>query len=95
MRSVHRNSRLLRHAVALRRCPASYIGDQRVYFADKLRFLLRYCDRYVLDWETELQTLLGALRAPPWDKKYWRNSLNLVLDSLVELRIFCLLFSDT
>jgi hypothetical protein len=25
--------------------------------------------------------LLDALRAPPWDKKYWCNSLSLVLDS--------------
>ncbi|KAJ7907320.1 hypothetical protein B0H13DRAFT_2018975 [Mycena leptocephala] len=82
MRSVHLNACFLRQAAALRRCPASYSGDPKAYFVHKLQYLLNYRDRHVLDWETELQMLLDALRAPPWDKKYWCNSLSLVLDSV-------------
>ncbi|KAF7337849.1 hypothetical protein MVEN_02007800 [Mycena venus] len=82
MRNVHLNAWFLRHAAALRCCPASYSGDPKTYFVRKLQYLLRYRDHHVLDWETELQTLLGALRAPPWNKKYWRDCLSLVLDSI-------------
>ncbi|KAJ7706873.1 hypothetical protein B0H17DRAFT_571532 [Mycena rosella] len=82
MRSVHLNAWLLRQAAALRRCPDSHRADPKAYFTHKRQYLVRYRNRYVPAWETELETLLGALKAPPWDKIHWRNNLSLVLDSV-------------
>ncbi|KAJ7264873.1 hypothetical protein B0H12DRAFT_1101247 [Mycena haematopus] len=82
MRNIHVNAWSLRHAAILRRCPASYNGNPKAYFAHKLWYLLWYKHRHVSDWETELHTLLGAVRAPLWDQKYWHNSLSLILDSI-------------
>ncbi|KAJ6501904.1 hypothetical protein C8R45DRAFT_604762 [Mycena sanguinolenta] len=82
MRSIHVNAWCLRHAAISRRCPVSYSANPKAYFAHKLRYILWYKNRHVLGWETELQTLLDAVRAPLWDKKYWHNSLSLVLDSI-------------
>ncbi|KAF8205508.1 hypothetical protein K438DRAFT_2014443 [Mycena galopus ATCC 62051] len=82
MRMVHAKAWFLRHAAVLRHCPAPFRGNPKPYFAHRLRYLLWYKNRHVLDWEIELQTLLGAMRAPLWDKKYWHNSLSLVLDSI-------------
>ncbi|KAJ6490783.1 hypothetical protein C8R47DRAFT_1195753 [Mycena vitilis] len=81
MRSVHIKARLLRQEAALQLCPPSYTGSPKAYFTNELQHLRTYTERYTLDWETELQTLLGALRERPWDKRYWHNSLNMILDS--------------
>ncbi|KAJ7772919.1 hypothetical protein DFH07DRAFT_991324 [Mycena maculata] len=70
----HLNAWLLRQDAA-RRC------FSKAYFLQRHQQFVRYRNRDVLEWEIELETLLRALREPPWDKSGWRNNLSLVLDS--------------
>ncbi|KAJ7286502.1 Mu homology domain-containing protein, partial [Mycena rebaudengoi] len=83
LRRVHANAWLLRQAAAYGHCPEPEKADLRAFFLQKFTHLVDYNNRFAGAWETELKTLLHALRAPPWDNTFWRDSLNLVLDSYV------------